>query len=168
MPGPSGQVVELLGPLWDSALLLEVPGPLLSKSNFRRGGARPAAQWRSLSRFEQGVSASARAARPDSWQVPDAGVPLAQRPVVVSAIAARSLLDVGNFHKSLLDACQGVLFVSDAQVRAVLAVGERGRQGQRAIAGFALLRPASSLQELSAGVSALSDLVLQEFHRAAP
>lgn len=151
--------MEFLDGPWQSAFAFEVPGPLLSKSNFRRGGVSAGFSWQSLSRFEQSVAAVARQARPVSWAAPEAGVSLSQRSPVVSVIVARSLLDVGNFHKSLLDACEGVLFVSDAEVRAVLAVGDRARSDQWAWAGFAQCAPGAGVAELSAAVSALSACV---------
>lgn len=66
------------------------------------------------------------AARPSAWQVGDAGLPLDQRPLVVSYIRGRSNVDVANYSKSILDACQGVLYVSDASVQSCMATGVRG------------------------------------------
>lgn len=160
--------MEFLDGPWQSAFAFEVPGPLLSKSNFRRGGVSAGFSWQSLSRFEQSVAAVARQARPPSWVTPDAGISLSRRSPVVSVVVARSLLDVGNFHKSLLDACEGVVFVSDAEVRAVLAVGDRARSDQWAWAGFAQCAPGIPMSGLSTAVSALSACVQEVSPAASP
>ena len=156
----------VVGP-WRCAFTAELPFALMSKSNFRRGGRTASASWSSLSGFEKSVGLVVAAARPSSWEVSSAGVALPQRPITVSVVVAASLLDVGNFHKSLLDACEGVLFVSDAEVRAAVAVGERSRAGQRALLGFAQLEHSSSLAEIAHAASVLTQTCVDAFGAAA-
>lgn len=117
--------VPFEGGPWLSAFMVTVPMALRSKSNFRRfksgsgsGGSGGA--------FERSVGLVVLAARPSAWQVGDAGLPLDQRPLVVSYIRGRSNVDVANYSKSILDACQGVLYVSDASVQSCMATGVRG------------------------------------------
>lgn len=157
----------LAGP-WQCAFTAELPFALMSKSNFRRGGRASSAAWSSLSGFEKSVALVAAAERPSDWTVSPPDVPLPQRPITVSVVVAASLLDVGNFHKSLLDACEGVLFVSDAEVRAAVALGERSRSGQRALLGFAQLGPASSLVEVAKATSTLTEVCVDAFAATSP
>lgn len=155
----------LAGP-WQCAFTAELPFALMSKSNFRRGGRASSASWSSLSGFEKSVALVVAAERPPCWTVSPSEVPLPRRPITISVVVAASLLDVGNFHKSLLDACEGVLFVSDAEVRAAVAVGERSRSGQRALMGFAQLDYVSSLAEIARAMSVLTEACVDLFTAA--
>lgn len=150
LSGASG--VVLPGP-WAQAFMVEVPLELLSKSNarrYRRGGAPS----RDNGSFETSLGWLVRAARPDGWVVGDASVPLSKRPAVVVAVSARSLLDAGNFSKSVLDALEGVLFVNDASVRAVVSLAERGRSSSFVLAA-ARLEGEASRAALAAAAAAL-------------
>lgn len=51
----------------------------------------------------------------------------------------RTMLDIGNLDKSLLDALEGVLMVSDAQVRASLSLGPRTTQDPGVLVAVARL-----------------------------
>lgn len=119
--------------------------PLRSKSNFRRSrrGSTESGAWDRSKVFEESLGWLVRAARPEVWVLGDRDALLAERPVVVAAIAARSRIDVANFSKSVLDACEGVLFVTDASVLGVVCLGERG-VGDDTLLGFAQLPPASA------------------------
>lgn len=97
--------------------------------------------WDRSKAFEESLGWLVRAARPEGWILGDRDAALAERPVVVAAIAARSRVDVANFSKSVLDACEGVLFITDASVLGVVCLGERG-VGDDTLLGFAQLPPA--------------------------
>jgi len=84
----------------------------------------------------------------------DRALPVAARPVVVAAVAARSRVDVANFSKSVLDACEGVLYVTDASVLGVLCIGERG-EGADTLLGFAQLPAGSSAAAVAGALSVL-------------
>lgn len=131
-----------------------VPLPAVrSKSNYRH--QRHAGKWDRLRAFEDEVLLTVRAALPDGWDVGDANRPLAERPVVVACVAARTLLDAGNISKSVLDAAQGVVYHSDASVRAVSEFTQRARLDQDGAVGFALLRAGCSDEEVLEVLSAL-------------
>jgi hypothetical protein len=131
--------------------------PLMSKSNFRRSvNASTRSSWSKYSSFEASASKVILSARPLAWDVSAISVPLPKRPVVVSVIVARSVLDAANYSKSVLDAAQGVLFVSDASVAGVTSLGVRARADQDAVLGFAQLPPGSSLEVVNLALSELS------------
>lgn len=143
-------------------LVVDLPFALESKSNFRRFRSDSPASWDRFKRFERDTRLVLTAARPSDWVVGDSSAPLASRPVVVAAVWARSLLDAGNFSKSVLDAAEGVLFVSDASVTAVTSVGVRAKTNQHARLGFAQLPPGSATNEVVRALNALSLLVVPE------
>ncbi len=103
-----------------------------------------------------------RSARPQAWVIGDRDAALAQRPIVVAFIAARSTVDVANYSKSTLDACQNVLYVSDASVLAVLSQGTRG-QGDELLLGFAQVESTASVTEISHAVTELAKEALTAF-----
>jgi Holliday junction resolvase RusA-like endonuclease len=155
--------VELTGP-WSCAFALRVPLALRSKSNFRRhrGRVADAGSWESSQNFERSLSVLARSARPPSWIVGEREAPVAQRPIVVAFIAARSTIDVANYSKSTLDACQNVLYVSDASVLAVLSQGTRGH-GDELLLGFAQLSSTADVGAVNHAVTKLSEEALAAF-----
>lgn len=156
--GTAGHAVSTVDGPWVQAFCLEVPLELLSKSNARRyrRGAGPA---RDNTTFETSLGWLVRASRPEGWVTGDAVSPLAERPAVVVVVAARSLLDAGNFSKSILDALEGVLFVNDASVRAVVSLAERGRSSSFRL-GVARLDGSATFSELAAASAALSMAVV--------
>lgn len=147
----------LEGP-WVEAFWVDLGTRLRSKSNFRRAPRRRAgsAEWSSLARFEQTVATVVREQLPSSWELGAVGASIAQRPVVVAVVVARSLLDSGNFTKSVLDACEGLVFRTDASVLASAAVSERSRTDQRSVVAFARLAPAASTEEIASAAAALT------------
>lgn len=145
----------LTGP-WSSAFWVQVPFPLRSKSNFRRGRQAEGRQWSSLRSFETALATLATAARPSSWDEGDASLPVGQRPAVLVCIVARSLIDTANFSKSVLDACEGVLFATDASVLGVSSLGIRARSDQECVVGFAQVDGAASLDDLTRALNALT------------
>lgn len=144
---------ELEGP-FTCAFWFRLGFPLKSKSNFRRSPS--AGSWSSHRAFEQSLGALARSVRPAGWVVPDRTVAMADRPVIVVAIAARSLLDPGNYSKSVLDALEGTLFLTDASVAGVACLGERSRLSQDAVVGAAQLPAGATLQEVSVALESLA------------
>jgi hypothetical protein len=140
---------------------------LRSKSNFRRYRDKGAGSWSDTQSFERSLALLFRAARPSSWVVGATEAALAQRPVVVAAICARSSVDVANFSKSVLDAGQGVLYVSDASVLGESSVGVRGRS-EELFVGFAQLAPGASPAQVHAALSALGAQVVAELTASLP
>lgn len=127
------------------ALVLDVPMPFVSKSNFRRYAVRTRDDdWARYQSFERSLSAMARVVRPSDWPAIDGGVPLKARPVFVVSIFARTALDAANLPKSVLDALEGQLFFNDAQVLSCLARAERTRVNACGYVAVAALAPASS------------------------
>lgn len=142
--------VPLSGP-WTCGFSVLLPEPMRSKSNFRRHnrGKSPttaASSWESSRQFERSIALSILASRPDEWLLGTPEQALADRPTVAAFIAARSVVDVGNFPKSVLDACEGVLYVNDASVLSVLAQGARGHGDQILLAFAQSLSPVSPLK----------------------
>jgi hypothetical protein len=133
-----------------SRFLLTVPLALRSKSNFRRGNT-----WNTHQEFERSLHLLLRANRPTDWVTSTTDVALAQRPVVVAAIVARSTIDSANFTKSVLDAAEGVLYTTDASVLATVTLAERGR-GTGFMVGFAQLPPGSTITACHAVVADLA------------
>lgn len=124
MPTISDPTDPFLNGPWLSAFMVTVPLSLQSKSNFRRFKAGSS---RGLSgSFENSVGLLVKSVRPAQWLLGDRDIPVADRPLVVSYIRGKSNIDVANYSKSVLDACQGVLYVSDASVQSCMATGTRG------------------------------------------
>lgn len=125
---------------WDAAFWVYVDGTVRSKSNYRQDGR---GSWVDLANYETAVFSQLRTARPAGWDQGDPAAPVPARPQVVAVLAARTMLDVGNISKSVLDAAEGVLYVTDAQVSALSEFSTRTRSKPGLIAAFALL-PAGS------------------------
>lgn len=153
---------SLAGP-WSNGFLLPVPLRLRSKSNFRLSHRGSDSAWSEASAFERDLGLLLRQHRPTDWDAGDASRPLADRPVVVSFIAARSTIDVANYSKSVLDALEGVLYVSDASVLASGAVGSRGRAQALMVVGFAQLPAGSGVPAAAAALAVLGCAVSAEF-----
>ena len=155
----------LLDGPWIEAFWFSPQAQLRSKSNFRRvkKSSSGAGDWGSLKRFEQTISTTARIARPSTWKIGNNNEAVSVRPMIVSVVVAKSMLDAGNFSKSVLDACEGVVFHTDASVVASTGVSERGRIGQRCVIGFARLAPGSSLENVAKAVAALSNCLVTQY-----
>jgi hypothetical protein len=150
---------EMDGP-WEQAFWLRADLDLRSKSNFRRSTrATPTrgrtSQWDSFRRFEDDLRLLLRTARPVTWEIGDADVPVARRPAVVAVVCAASLLDVPNYPKSVMDAAEGVVFHTDASVAFSGNLGERVRRSGLIVA-FARLAPSPSLTTVAAAAAALT------------
>ena len=159
------------GPLdgsWDSGFWIDVPFPLRSKSNYRRGQASAGREWKAVQAFEEAVGLLARSQLPSGWVIGNDTLPVSGRPAVLVCIVARSMLDAANFSKSVLDACERVVFTSDASVLGVVSLGIRVKADQRAVVGFAqtsvqpkLVRLAELSGELGRATSSVAEAVLQ-------
>jgi len=152
---PVNDIVLLEGP-WQRGFLVRAGLPLRSKSNFRRhhaGGGK--ATWGDTRDFERSLGLLLRGLRPAGWVVGERGQPVAARPVIVAVIGARSSLDVANYSKSVLDAGEGVLYVSDASVLAVGSIGTRGR-GEETLVAFAQLAAGAGPAVTAAALGALT------------
>jgi hypothetical protein len=129
------------GPLngpWECAFWVAPDFALRSKSNFRR--RRRSAEWSEYRTFEADLRAALTAACPDGWDPGDPAVPVAARPVVVSVVWARTLVDTGNLSKSVNDSAEGTLYHTDATVRAEATLTDRVRpRAPWFVAGFAQL-----------------------------
>lgn len=125
-----------------SAVFSVVLPKMVSKSNYRRGDSR---SWRKNASFERECALLLKSAMPSSWSLGSADDPLSERPRVVVAIAAVTLVDAGNISKSLLDAAESVLYINDASVWATTQVVSRRKNGQRTAACFIHVPPGSDL-----------------------
>lgn len=164
---PTQRAGTLDGP-WEQAFYFILLGPVASKSNYRHS-AGSGAQWAELKTFAESVRLAARAARPAGWVTGAAGTALAERPKVVTALFARSMLDVGNLSKSILDAVEGtprkgrfpaqpgVVMANDAQVAGDAAWGVRTNDSPGVLIAFARL---ASTARPSAVATATAELVL--------
>ena len=143
----------LSGP-WQDAFFVDLPLRARSKSNFRRYRTGPG-HWDDFASFEADVAALVAPAVPAGWDRGDPAAPVARRPVFVALVAARTVLDVSNLSKSVLDSLEGVVYVTDAQVAAETSVAERGRSGQWLSVAFARLVPGSGTDCALAAAAAL-------------
>lgn len=115
------------------AFWFATPGPVRSKSNFRRY-ERKGRSWGEYQMFERDCAFAVTAAVPPDWDLGDKSKALAKRPIVVSAIYATTTLDAGNVPKSVLDACEGIVYHNDASVRCVLVSTNRVSGGTAHVA----------------------------------
>lgn len=149
---PSPAHGELTGP-WDQGFYFTLTGPVRSKSNYRQDTANRG-KWTELSGFADQVFLAARASRPRGWVAGDPGAPVAQRPKILTCVFARTMLDIGNIDKSILDAVEaprgrgaaraaspGVVMVNDAQVAASVSWGVRTSEDVGALVAFARVAP---------------------------
>jgi Holliday junction resolvase RusA-like endonuclease len=138
-----------------------VPGRVVSKANHRqKSRTSGAASWSAVAAYETEVATELRRARPATWpHVPSVLPAKSERHDIVSVIAARTRMDVGNISKSILDAGQYVLYTSDSQISASAELVERNRQDQATLIAFACVTPGvnkeHALIELLASVTKL-------------
>jgi hypothetical protein len=142
---------------------MEVPFPFASKSNFRRFASKGGTNaWARFTRFEDALSAVAVRVKPAEWVNPSVATPLAQRPVIVVSLYARTTLDSGNLPKSVLDAlenkkakgiipAQDILFANDAQVAHCSALTTRTKSDQRGYLAIAQLEPGATPENVLLG-----------------
>lgn len=144
-------MTELAPGPWQSAFATPLPVKLRSKSNYRRGSKG----WAALTSFEQVAAATFLRARPSDWDTGSKHVAVKDRPSVVIAIAASSLVDSTNFTKSIADAAQGVLVVTDASIIASSTLALRSAKDQRCVVAFAQLPAGATMREQAAALTAL-------------
>lgn len=154
---------SLPGP-WVEAFWADLGMPLRSKSNFRRGGANKD-EWARHRRFEADVATVLRVSVPLTWEIGSASDPVAARPVVVSVIMAVSLLDAGNFSKSVLDAAEHTVFHNDASVAYTGSLSVRSASDQNTVVAFARLNPGVSTNEILDAADHLARALNDRFSR---
>lgn len=142
----------------DSALWVSVAGPVKSKSNYRNSGS---GAWADQAAYTRVLQAMFRAHRPAGWVRPDPGVSVKDRLIVVGVMVARTGLDAGNLSKSVLDAGEGVLWVSDAEVRTVCESVERTRSNPGLGAAFAQVSGNPNSVERVALCTQMHELLLE-------
>lgn len=147
---------------WLQAFAFLIPVPFRSKSNFRRGGGGGGPEWKIFKKFEEDVKFLASLGLPPDWDCGDKDKALKLRPVVINHIYAVSPLDTANLSKSLLDACEGVVFHTDASVRGAAAVSRRAAKDSWGLASFALLSPTASEREIQTSLSALGEEAMNQ------
>lgn len=144
-----------------SELILDLPYKLKSKSNFRR--SNNTREWAEYKNFEKTTKLLLLSNKPSDWAMSGRDTPVALRNKVLVCIVARSVLDVGNYSKSLLDAAEGVLFYNDSEVSGLLSLGERGKSTQMATVGFKQVPPGLGLSEVNDCMEDFSRKVLKKF-----
>lgn len=156
--------MPLLDGPWVQAFLVDLDLPIRSKSNFRRSRQAARSQWASLRDFESDLALLVRMAMPQGWETGQSSAPLPSRPVVVSSIVASTRLDPANLSKSVLDACQDLVFVNDASVKVSLNAGTREHLGfAGGVLGFARLLPGTTLPQQVEACARLSALATARF-----
>lgn len=147
--------------LWAAALWVYVPAAPVSKANHRVSTTSSrSAPWAKVRAFEAEVALLLRRARPAGWDASGSG-PVRARPATVVAVFASTTLDAGNVSKSVLDAAQGVLYPSDAQVPACAEVVQRSLSDRWMVVAAA--QPAKGVaahEALTALVGAAAGLVV--------
>ena len=143
---------HLLDGPWEAAFYTELPAKLRSKSNYRRGKKG----WGALATFEAVTAATLANARPADWNLGDKSKPVNERPTVVLAVIATSLIDSTNFTKSVADAMEGVLVHNDASVATSMTLSERSKSNQRCAVAVAQLPAKASLAEQAKAVGELA------------
>lgn len=151
---------ERIGPgPWLSAFGFALPGQVRSKSNYRHSKR---GSWGEVQSYEQAVHLTAKAARPAGWIRPDRDVPVDARPTVVAVLVGRTGLDAANLSKSVLDACEGAVYVKDSQVRGCVELAIPARTEQGLVVAFAQLPPDARLAELSVALRHLQAHLLED------
>lgn len=145
-------------PVGESALWISVSGLVKSKSNYRNSAS---GAWAEQAAYTRVLKAMFRAHRPQDWVRPDPEVSVKGRLIGVGVIVARTGLDAGNLSKSVLDAGEGVLWVSDAEVRTVCESVERTRTNPGLGAAFAQVKGNFNSSERVALCTQLHELLLQ-------
>lgn len=139
--------------------VLDLDQSLISKSNYRRGISGK--QWRKYADFEKDLALEVSMNLPKDWSLGEIGDPIELRPKVISVIFAVSLVDTSNFSKSILDACEKIVYHNDASVVYSSAIGERKRLNQKIVIGFAQLPPGSSIENAVQHARILEEQVLK-------
>ena len=142
-------------------IIVELPIKLKSKSNFRRN--KSSKEWLEYKNFEKNVKLFLLSSKPATWVNSLKEDPLNKRMKVVVSIASCSVLDVGNYSKSLLDAAEGALFVNDSEVVSLTCIGKRTLKSDITVVGFKQVDPLAELIEIQEESSMLASKVLEKF-----
>jgi Holliday junction resolvase RusA-like endonuclease len=160
LPGESGGPLE--GP-WEQAFWFCVPGEVRSKSNHRQGDRRGGkTTWSLVASYELAVMSVGRKYRPAHWEQGEKGTPVASRPKIVAFCFARTMLDVGNIDKSLLDALQGVVMATDAQVCWSTSAGVRDSSDAGVLVAIARLDRTATLAAQLEASCALAQVAMAQ------
>jgi Holliday junction resolvase RusA-like endonuclease len=143
-------------------LIVELPYPLRSKSNFRRGYKDK--DWSNYKNFEKTTQLLLLSTKPSTWVMSDPNLPVSSRKKIVVCIASQTVLDVGNYSKSLLDAAEGVLFFNDSEVTGLTCIGSRSRKNPITVVGFRQLDQTSTIEESNKALGELTENVLIKFN----
>jgi hypothetical protein len=146
----TGPTANAPGP-WVQAFQVSIDAPFRSKSNFRRsttGSGR--GEWARQRKFEDDLRLVVAAALPDGWDMGSADHTVANRPVVVMLICARTLLDAANLSKSVPDAVEGLVYHNDASVASVVTLAERTGRAHGGEVAFCRLQPGATPGEVLA------------------
>lgn len=167
-PSPPGTLAGgvIDGGPWRAAFYTEVPGRVSSKSNARRYSRSEAE--RAAARRQKAYAATVRtiveARLPAGWDLgPPPPAPVADRPSVVCVLVAATTLDAPNVPKTLLDACEGLVYHTDAAVGASAQITSRRGTGQRLVVAFAQLGPGASPAELADALTELTSFTTDRF-----
>lgn len=153
---------------WDQAFWFVVDA-LRSKSNHRVGDRRRGkSTWSGLAAFENELSATARQHRPRGWDAGDRDQSVAARPRMAVVVFGRSALDTANLDKSVLDALQGPLMVTDAQIAHVVEFSERTTAAPGGLIAVARFAAGTPLTVLARGAIALELACLDILETASP
>jgi Holliday junction resolvase RusA-like endonuclease len=139
--------------------LLDLPQSMISKSNFRRGNS--SIQWKKYAKFEKDLALEISIKLPKKWDLGSRELSVEKRPKIISVIYAVSLTDTSNYSKSILDACEGVVYHNDASVAYTSAIGKRGRVGERIIVAFAQVPAGTGVDEIVGKAKELELKVLE-------
>lgn len=153
-------MTSFTGP-WAHAFYTDLPTALRSKSNYRHGEKKSA--WGTLRNFETVAGLTIARDVPDGWALGSKSDALADRPVVLMVILARSMLDASNFSKSLADAAEGVVVINDASITATTSLGVRARKDPRAAVAFAQLPAGTSLPDQASALAELTAQAVRQF-----
>lgn len=144
-----------------SELIVVLPYRLKSKSNFRRN--KSSKEWLDYKNFEKNVKLFLLSSKPTTWVDSKKEDPLSERMKVLVSIASCSVLDVGNYSKSLLDAAENALFSNDSEVAALTCIGKRTRKSNITVVGFKQVEARAGLGEIHSESEILSAKVLEKF-----
>jgi Holliday junction resolvase RusA-like endonuclease len=142
-----------------SYFILDLPQALISKSNFRRGNS--SLQWKRYAKFEKDLALEISIKLPKEWDLGNRELAVDKRPKIISVIYAVSLTDTSNYSKSILDACEGVVYHNDASVAYTSSIGKRSRIGERIIVAFAQVKAGTNIEEVVKKAKELEVKVLE-------
>jgi len=142
------RATNISGP-WDEAFWIKLEDAIKSKSNYRRGSNK-VQNWLPYKKFESDLSLIVSTKIPPNWEIGSREQSLKERPIVVAVIISQTNLDSSNIAKSILDACEGIVYLNDASVKTTITITEKPlkkNQDNKTILAFALLSPEATLED---------------------